>query len=148
MNHFQLQSKQRYDSGESGVFSNSSSCPCGCGKEYTGCIGSGKDSGEDSAPSSLYIPSSYITKKLSEVSSSHPSLTCADTTSMGTTNDKPLDMSKTSSIYSKNESTKTIHGQTASHRDLFPGLYLLVDTALGVHERPRPVQVQVTAVKG
>ena len=143
-----LQSKQRYDSGESGVFSNSSSCPCGCGKEYSGCVGSGKDSSDqDSAtPSSLYIPSSYITKKLSEVASGN-TLTCSATPMV--TDDKPLDMSKTSSIFQNKESTNAIQAPVASHRDLFPGLYLLVDTALGVHnghDRIRPVQV--ASVKG
>eukprot|EP00088_Acartia_fossae_P068079 TRINITY_DN8566_c0_g2_i1.p1 TRINITY_DN8566_c0_g2~~TRINITY_DN8566_c0_g2_i1.p1 ORF type:complete len:458 (-),score=157.34 TRINITY_DN8566_c0_g2_i1:1296-2669(-) len=48
-------SKQRYDSGESGVYSTSSSCPCGCNK--------------DESFSSLYIPASYITSRLSEVAS-------------------------------------------------------------------------------
>ena len=148
-----LQSKQRYDSGESGVFSNSSSCPCGCGRDYSGCVGSGKDSSDQdsAAPSSLYIPSSYITKKLSEVASANP-LTCSATPMV--TDDKPLDMSKTSSIFQNKESTNAIQ-QAESHRDLFPGLYLLVDTALGVHTGPtghsvhdRLRPVQVASVKG
>ena len=150
--NFQLQSKQRYDSGESGVFSNSSSCPCGCGKEYSGCVGGGASSGsgaETDTPTSLYIPSSYITNKLSQVvaSSTTSPLTCV-TVKMDTTEEMPLDMSKTSSIFQNKKdaatasSSFTIHQQNpASHRDLFPGLYLLVDTALGVHDRMRPVHV-------
>lgn len=114
-------SKTRYDSGESGVFSNSSCCPCGCGKDYN------SSQCEDSSPCSLYIPSSYITNKLSEVSGRcaspprppprpHP--------------DKPLDMSKTSSAFPAGV-VGAGRVATASQRDLFPGLYLLVDTALG-----------------
>ena len=141
----QLQSKQRYDSGESGVYSSSSACPCGCGKDYAGC-GSGKESEPDTpAPSSLYIPSSYITKKLSEVASSGPSLPCSAAMAMDS-EEKPLDMSKTSSIF-RPQIKREVSGATgsleaaASHRDLFPGLYLLVDTALEVHGRGRPVPV-------
>ena len=140
----QLQSKQRYDSGESGVYSSSSACPCGCGKDYAGC-GSGKESEPDTpAPSSLYIPSSYITKKLSEVSASGSALTCSAAMAMDS-EEKPLDMSKTSSIFRpiKREVNGVSSGSletAASHRDLFPGLYLLVDTALEVHGR-RPVPV-------
>ena len=140
----QLQSKQRYDSGESGVYSTGSACPCGCGKDYAGC-GSGKESEPDtSAPSSLYIPSSYITKKLSEVASSGSPLTCSTSMAMDS-DEKPLDMSKTSSIFRPIK--REVSGATrplepaASHRDLFPGLYLLVDTALEVHGRGRPVPV-------
>jgi hypothetical protein len=130
-----VQSKQRYDSGESGVFSSSSvSCPCGCGKEWGGCVSrdSGKESSETDScpPSSLYIPSSYITNKLSQVSSS---VTCSLVTR---DNEAPLDMSKTSSTYQtpsiSSKRVDNVAGQR--HRDLFPGLYLLVDTALAMHQ--------------
>lgn len=121
------------------MYSSSSACPCGCGKDYAGC-GSGKESEPDTpAPSALYIPSSYITKKLSEVASSGSSLTCSAAMSMDS-EEKPLDMSKTSSIY--RPIRREVSGQVAtveaaaSHRDLFPGLYLLVDTALGVPVAP------------
>merc|ERR1712227_804692 len=144
-----LQSKQRYDSGESGVFGSSSSCPCGCGKEFSGhqCIrssDSGKESSEDTSssasPSSLYIPSSYITNKLSEVAGT--SLTCV----ISSRSEEPLDMSKTSATYQsinkKRESCGVTKHQSSSssHRDLFPGLYLLVDTALGTHPHIRHAQ--------
>ena len=93
---------------------------------------------------SLYIPSSYITKKLSEVASSGSPLTCSASMAMDS-DEKPLDMSKTSSIFRPIK--REVSGATrplepaASHRDLFPGLYLLVDTALEVHGRGRPVPV-------
>ena len=126
------------------MYSSSSACPCGCGKDYAGC-GSGKESEPDTpAPSSLYIPSSYITNKLSEVASANSPLTCVVKMDTANTEEMPLDMSKTSSIFqNKKESASfTIHQPNpASHRDLFPGLYLLVDTALGVHDRLRPVHV-------
>ena len=111
-----LQPKQRYDSGESGVFSTSSAHQ--------------PDSEPDSpAPSSLYIPSSYITKKLSEVGAT---LSCSLSVE-----DKPLDMSKTSSIFQTRAREGAVAAPlSASHRDLFPGLYLLVDTALGHQVQP------------
>ena len=108
--------KQRYDSGESGVFSTSSAHQ--------------PDSEPDSpAPSSLYIPSSYITKKLSEVGAT---LSCSLSVE-----EKPLDMSKTSSIFQTMKREGGVAAPlSASHRDLFPGLYLLVDTALGQQVAP------------
>ena len=111
-----LQPKQRYDSGESGVFSTSSAHQ--------------PDSEPDSpAPSSLYIPSSYITKKLSEVGAT---LSCSLSVE-----EKPLDMSKTSSIFQTRKREGGVAAPlSASHRDLFPGLYLLVDTALGQQVAP------------
>ena len=140
---FQIQSKQRYDSGESGVFSSSSSCPCGCGKEWGGCVArdSGKESSDTSdscspGASSLYIPSSYITNKLSQVSSS---VTCSLVSRSVMDNEAPLDMSKTSTTYQPSNIKRgdTMAGQR--HRDQFPGLYLLVDTALAIHGQPRPL---------
>jgi len=139
-------SKQRYDSGESGVFSSSSSCPCGCGKEYT----SHSEDSSSQAPTSLYIPSSYITNKLNEVANSP--LSCAATPGASLPNykekgsdpiqkanlypedDRPLDMSRTSSAYPV---IKDSPPAQASRREMFPGLYLLVDTALGVLDTER-----------
>ena len=111
-------------------------------------MGGGAGGGAEDTPTSLYIPSSYITNKLSEVASSGSALTCV-TVKMDTSNtetEMPLDMSKTSSIYQKKKESASSYGSLhqpnpASHRDLFPGLYLLVDTALGVHDRLRPVHV-------
>ena len=138
---FQSISKQRYDSGESGVYSSSSSCPCGCGKEYS----SHSEDSSSQAPTSLYIPSSYITNKLSEVANSPLSCTAPpgapfssykdkgakQRANMYSEDDKPLDMSKTSSVYPVIKEVPSTQGQ-ASQREMFPGLYLLVDTALGV----------------
>eukprot|EP00092_Neocalanus_flemingeri_P029534 GFUD01032076.1.p1 GENE.GFUD01032076.1~~GFUD01032076.1.p1 ORF type:complete len:316 (+),score=72.87 GFUD01032076.1:476-1423(+) len=137
-------SKQRYDSGESGVYSSSSSCPCGCGKEYS----SHSEDSSSQAPSSLYIPSSYITNKLCEVANSPlscteapgaPFSTCKEKcpkqkAGMYSEDDKPLDMSKTSSAYPV---IKGVPSTQASQREMFPGLYLLVDTALGVLDSER-----------
>jgi hypothetical protein len=129
-------SKQRYDSGESGVFSSSSSCPCGCSK--------------DESFSSLYIPTSYITSRLTEVAkrelsskkestsetsgvSSDPDLSCRmdvgkEDEEEEEEDDQPLDMSRTSS---------TIHHHRQPEDEqklLFSGLHLLVDTAVGILE--------------
>lgn len=121
-------SKQRYDSGESGVFSSSSCCPCGCGKESSSCQ---SEDSSSQAPTSLYIPSSYITNKLCEVASSPAQHHGTDQTksSIFKPEDRPLDMSRTSSVYRPGA------GQALpppTQREMFPGLYLLVDTALGV----------------
>jgi len=97
-----VMAKQRYDSGESGVYSNSSTSS------------SGKENEEGQTPSSLYIPSSYITNKLCEVSTRLE------------TEDRPLDMSRTGSLYKQ--------PGPASEREMFPGLYLLVDTAVMMEE--------------
>ena len=135
-------SKQRYDSGESGVYSSSSSCPCGCGKEYS----SHSEDSSSQAPTSLYIPSSYITNKLCEVANSPLSCTAPPGAPFSSYRDKgpapkqknnlypeddsPLDMSKTSSAYPVIKDIPPAQAQ-ASQREMFPGLYLLVDTALG-----------------
>merc|ERR1712088_363366 len=95
-------SKQRYDSGESGVYSPSSCCPRGCGKE------SSSHSEDNSAPTSLYISSSYITNKLCELASSplpptsnHPAFKDSRLARPPSplSEELPLDMSRTSSSF-------------------------------------------------
>ena len=111
---FQFETKQRYDSGESGVFSNVSLCHCGCGKETS----SHQPAQPASFTSSLYLPSSYITNKLSQV--------------LPSPDEKPLDMSKTSPTFTcgnQPRACQPVEGE-ASDRAMFPGLYLLVETAL------------------
>ena len=112
--------KQRYDSGESGVFSNISLCHCGCGKERT----SHQPPSSPGNTESLYLPSSYITNKLSQV--------------LPSPDEKPLDMSKTSPTFtcgSKPRPCQPLEGE-ASDRAMFPGLYLLVETALASEPCP------------
>ena len=108
--------KQRYDSGESGVFSNVSLCHCGCGKERT----SHQSTSSSPLTDSLYLPSSYITNKLSQVLPSPGE-------------EKPLDMSKTSPIFPVGGKER---GSEVSDRAMFPGLYLLVETALASEPCP------------
>lgn len=196
-NNVKCLSKQRYDSGESGVFSSSSNCRCGCAKE-------------DSF-SSLYIPPSYITSRLTEVATqqlsgkslptpiqANQSAMCGaatpttnTTTSPTNTNtgdepdrtkpnnnhslgqfhqqqqdqstpmdiskedgepltaeeedeeleeeeEQPLDMSKTSSLLKHcppRPSRPTAPEE--EQKQLFSGLYLLVDTAVGILEKER-----------
>jgi len=128
------------------VYSSSSSCPCGCGKEYS----SHSEDSSSQAPTSLYIPSSYITNKLCEVANSPLSCTAApgapfssykdkgpapkQKANMYPEDDRPLDMSRTSSVYPV---IKDGPPAQASQREMFPGLYLLVDTALGVLDTER-----------
>jgi len=116
-------SKQRYDSGESGVFSSSSCCPCGCGRES-----SSHSEDSSAAPSSLYISSSYITNKLCELTSSpHPAFKERPRAS----EELPLDMSRTSAAFPAALPAAT----QATQRQMFPGLFLLVDTALETESR-------------
>ena len=88
-------------------------CHCGCGKE------SSSHQPSPASPNlseSLYLPSSYITNKLSQVLPSP-------------VEEKPLDMSKTSPIFpGKPRPCPTLGAET--DRAKFPGLYLLVETAL------------------
>jgi len=138
--------KQRYDSGESGVFSASSNCPWGSTKEDTF--------------SSLYIPSSYITSRLTEVASREltgrgsapearvdrtnigrnqitPMDISKDETDSGqpSNDEQPLDMSKTSSLLSQGSGRRpTVEDD---QKQLFSGLHLLVDTAVGIMEQER-----------
>jgi hypothetical protein len=121
-------SKQRYDSGESGVFSSSSCCPCGCGKENS----SHSEDSSGQAPTSLYISSSYITNKLSELAGSV--LPPRPSPSLAPPAELPLDMSRTSAAFP----VPRAPAYQASQRELFPGLFLLVDTALQAAERPAP----------
>ena len=129
-------SKQRYDSGESGVYSSSSCCPCGCGKE------SSSHSEDNSAPTSLYISSSYITNKLCELASSplpptsnHPAFKDSRLARPPSplSEELPLDMSRTSSSFPSSSNLPL--ATQASQRELFPGLFLLVDTALESESR-------------
>ena len=88
-------------------------CHCGCGKE------SSSHQPSPASPNlseSLYLPSSYITNKLSQVLPSP-------------VEEKPLDMSKTSSIFPGKPRPCPSLG-TETDRAKFPGLYLLVETAL------------------
>jgi len=156
-------SKQRYDSGESGVFSNSSSCPCGCVKEESF--------------SSLYIPPSYITSRLTEVARRelstatprHPGAGAGphrpsnlprpgpvntnnssvearsdspapmETAEEEEEEEQPLDMSRTSN-------TIKHHTTTSRGEDQFSGLYLLVDTAMGIMEAEQQRNHETAAV--
>jgi homeobox protein TGIF1 len=129
-------SKQRYDSGESGVYSSSSCCPCGCGKESA----SHSEDNSSQAPTSLYISSSYITNKLCELASSplpptstHPAFKDSRLACLPSplSEELPLDMSRTSSSFPSALPLAT----QASQREMFPGLFLLVDTALESESR-------------
>ena len=127
-------SKQRYDSGESGVYSSSSSCPCGCGKENS----SHSEDSSSQAPTEHYISSSYITNKLCELASSpllpsslHPAFSPSPPSPLS--EELPLDMSRTSASYTPRHPLPS--ATQASQRELFPGLFLLVDTALETEGR-------------
>ena len=108
-----LMSKQRYVSGESGVFSSSDSqASCGCSD--SSC----------SSPTHHTSPNLEIPSPSSRLSPPLPSSHLLI--------DPPLDMSKKSSHFQSSLSSE------ATHREQFRSLYLLVDAALGDLSR-RPV---------
>ena len=120
------------------MYSSSSCCPCGCGKESS----SHSEDNSSQAPTSLYISSSYITNKLCELASSplpptstHPAFKDSRLAhcppSLSLSEELPLDMSRTSSSFPSALPLAT----QASQREMFPGLFLLVDTALESESR-------------
>jgi len=108
-----LLNKQRYDSGESGIFSSLSDCES-CKK--LSC----NTHGVSPAGSS------------SRVLTTNPAL-------VNNTPDQPLDMTKKTSVhcqdFSKQSSNLSPDPNTASHREQFKSLYLLVDAAVGLLEK-------------
>ena len=108
-----LLNKQRYDSGESGIYSSLSDCES-CKK--LSC----NTHGVSPAGSS------------SRVLTTNPAL-------VNNTPDQPLDMTKKTSVhcqdFSKQSSNLSPDPNTASHREQFKSLYLLVDAAVGLLEK-------------
>ena len=111
-----LLNKQRYDSGESGIYSSVSDCES-C-KQLT-CT----THGINTAGSTVLSSSRLLT-----------------TTQQALVNslDQPLDMTKKTSVhqdFSKQSSNQSPDPSTASHREQFKSLYLLVDAAVGLLEK-------------
>jgi len=108
-----LLNKQRYDSGESGIFSSLSDCES-CKKLSCNTHG--------------VIPAGSSSRVLT----TNPAL-------VNNTPDQPLDMTKKTSVhcqdFSKQSSNLSPDPNTASHREQFKSLYLLVDAAVGLLEK-------------
>jgi len=116
--------KQRYESGESGVFSSSDSHDSAVNSDIL-----------PPSPSSSPILCSRLSQDTPPSSGSISSPECPD---------QPLDMSKKSSCYRASFQVSEPSSE-ADHREQFRSLYLLVDAALGDHcqlPRPQPVYVQ------
>ena len=107
--------KQRYDSGESGIFSVSDVCTCG--HQTVSSL--------QPCPACLSTPSSPLHSRLGPESRISASLV----------NDQPLDMTKKPHCPAPASSTLTSQAQQLSHREQFKSLYLLVDAAVGLLEK-------------
>ena len=114
-------SKQRYDSGESGIFSVTDQCTCSSGSH-----GSNLSCQHCSTSST---PSSPLQSRLQDTASRLPSLVT----------DQPLDMSKKAAVQAATTvnscSIKPQAVAPLSHREQFKSLYLLVDAAVGLLEK-------------
>ena len=108
--------KQRYDSGESGIFSVTE-CSCGTGPKSSPC------------PS---CPSSPLQARLQDPATTAPG---------PLVNDQPLDMSKKNVQMFAGGAAGAVrrpsapHMSPLSHREQFKSLYLLVDAAVGLLEK-------------
>ena len=116
--------KQRYQSGESGVFSSSESSQisCGCGTNPDSSCPSPTHSFQRTESSSPSSPCSRLSPASPPPSSCSPSLPC----------DEPIDMS-TKGLFFQSSSV-----YPTTHREQFRSLYLLVDAALGDAARREP----------
>jgi len=111
-------SKQRYDSGESGIFSVSE-CTCGSNGSCASCCSN---------------PSSPLQSRL-QGNSHHQDGALGHATRTLVT-DQPLDMSKKTVLPCQNTSQPDNTSPTyLSHREQFKSLYLLVDAAVGLLEK-------------
>jgi len=112
-------SKQRYDSGESGIFSVTE-CSCGSGIKSSSCS------------SCSSIPSSPLQSRLQgqDDHQARPGQIVID---------QPLDMSKkpVHQVLGQGPNTRVqgARPNTLSHREQFKSLYLLVDAAVGLLEK-------------
>ena len=116
-------SKQRYDSGESGIFSVNE-CTCG-------------SSGSKTCSSCLSVPSSPLQSRLQE---SNRLLESSTTCTQTLVTDQPLDMSKKNVLNGVNARTSLQGGHSLSHREQFKSLYLLVDAAVGIWEKEQSLR--------
>lgn len=124
--------KQRYESGESGIYSDSQSSEnsCSCGAKT--CAHSSVPPAPPSASMRLSPPP-------------FPLVTPAPTQSSDTPPhpaDQPLDMSRNSCLFqfSLQHPSATSPTPTSSHREQFRSLYLLVDAAVGILEKEDALQ--------
>ena len=132
-----LLNKQRYDSGESGIYSSLSDCEC-C-KKLT-CTA-------HHVPQVTTSSSSSSTRLLTD---NMKLLTTTQPVLVKTSLDQPLDMTKKTSVgayqdFSKQSSNQSPYTNPASHREQFKSLYLLVDAAVGLLEKEESLRCEATS---
>merc|ERR1712038_970923 len=150
-----LLNKQRYDSGESGIYSSVSDCES---YKNLSCSTHGVSPATTTTNSSTILSSSrLLTDKMKLLATTQPVLvnnkphTQASQASQAslTTLDQPLDMTKkTRSVhqdFSKQSSNQSPDPNTASHREQFKSLYLLVDAAVGLLEKEESLRCEATS---
>ena len=143
-----LLNKQRYDSGESGIYSSLSDCEC-C-KKLT-CTTHPHHGGPHSNSSSSTAPPSSSSSSSSRLLTENMKLlTTAQPVLVNTSLDQPLDMTKKTSVgahqdFSKQSSNQSPYTNPASHREQFKSLYLLVDAAVGLLEKEESLRCEATS---
>jgi homeobox protein TGIF1 len=132
-----LLNKQRYESGESGIYSDSQSSSCSCGAAAGSCAhqeprvpqAQGTNTATCTAaarlaPAPLVNPSPAHSRPSSPLYSANPP------------SDQPLDMSRSSCLFQFSlKQTSAPTTEPPSHREQFRSLYLLVDAAVGILEK-------------
>lgn len=130
-----LLNKQRYDSGESGIYSSVSDCES-C--KTLSCTTHGVTPANTNTNSSTVLSSSrLLTDKMKLLATTQPVLVNNIHHTQANL-DQPLDMTKKTSVhqdFSKQSSNQSPDPNTASHREQFKSLYLLVDAAVGLLEK-------------
>ena len=135
-----LLNKQRYDSGESGIYSSLSDCEC-C-KKLT-CTAHHVPQVTSSSSSSATTTTRLLTDNMKLLTTTQPVL-------VKTSLDQPLDMTKKTRVgghqdFSKQSSNQSPYTTQASHREQFKSLYLLVDAAVGLLEKEESRRCEATS---
>ena len=137
-----LVNKQRYESGESGIYSDSQSSSCSC-EDWLRAKTCPHSPVPPSTPSTVAVtrlstPSSFSPL----VTPSSPTQSSVDPAFTNLPEDQPLDMSRNSCLFqfslkhsSTSPSSSSPSTSTSSHREQFRSLYLLVDAAVGLLEK-------------
>ena len=163
-----LLNKQRYDSGESGIYSDSQCSTCSDGSKT--CLHQENNPNKSTAQptaqqtnnnnninsaaanSRLLGPTAANSNPLSLVTPSSSSSTSPQSAQDPSNNlysnsnpDQPLDMSRNSCLFlslkpSSSSSTSTSPTPPPTHREQFRSLYLLVDAAVGILEKEDALQ--------
>jgi len=140
-----LLNKQRYDSGESGIYSSLSDCEC-CKKLTCTAHHVPQVSSSSSPSSSATTTTRLLTDNMKLLTTTQPVL-------VKTSLDQPLDMTKKTSVgghqdfsvQSSHQSQYSQYTTPASHREQFKSLYLLVDAAVGLLEKEESRRCEATS---